>query len=207
MSVSNEAVQEKKAAAMRELLLNAAFELLVEHPAEVFSHEAIARAAGVGARTVYRYFPAQSDLYEALWRRLREQSGTIFPATEEEIVPMLASLYRAFDQNSTLVRAVMESAAGSRVRAQGAAESRASFEQSLGELLRGRSPVERRKARAVFQSMHSAGFWQMLQDRGELTSTEAGEAACWAAQTLLDALRREQRKAQSGSNDRKKRGV
>ena len=36
-----------------------------------------------------------------------------------------------------LIRAVMESAAGARVRASGAAEGRTSFDQSLHELMRG----------------------------------------------------------------------
>ena len=72
-------------------------------------------AAGVGARTVYRYFPAQADLFEALWVQVRKQSGTVFPTAEAEIVPQIGVLYRAFDENEKLVRAVMESPAGARV--------------------------------------------------------------------------------------------
>jgi AcrR family transcriptional regulator len=187
-------LQEKRTAATREHLLDAAFERLVEHPDEPFSHEAVAKAAGVGARTVYRYFPAQSDLFEALWLRLREQSGTVFPRAEEEIVPSLGVLYRAFDENEKLVRAVLESPAGARVRARGADEGRACFEQSLRGLLEGRSAAERRRVRAVFQGLHSGVFWQMLHDRGELAGTDAIAAASWAAQALLDTLRRERKK-------------
>jgi len=59
----------------------------------------------VGARTVYRYFPAQADLFEALWAQVRKRSGTVFPITETEIVAKLGALYRAFDENEKLVRA------------------------------------------------------------------------------------------------------
>jgi len=201
MKEVKETLREKQATATRNHLLDAAFELLVEHPDQPFSHEAVAKAAGVGARTVYRYFPAQADLFEALWLRVRKQSGTVFPTTESEIVPLIGELYRSFDQNEKLVRAVMESPAGARVRARGAAEGRAGFDQSLQNITQGRSPEERRKVRAVFQCIHSGPFWQMLRERGGLSGDEAISAASWAAQALLDTLRHEQKTSPIQTND------
>jgi AcrR family transcriptional regulator len=205
MAANKTVLREKQATATRDHLLGAAFELLVEHPDRPFSHEAVAKAAGVGARTVYRYFPAQVDLFEALWVQVRKRSGTVFPTTEAEVVPQISMLYRAFDENEKLVRAVMESPAGARVRARGAEEGRTNFDQSLKEVLRGRSPVERRQVRAVFHGIHSGPFWQMLRDRGGLSGPEAIAAASWAAQALLDTLRREQRNS-SQPTDKKKKG-
>jgi AcrR family transcriptional regulator len=206
MAANKTVLREKQATATRDHLLGAAFELLVEHPDRPFSHEAVAKAAGVGARTVYRYFPAQADLFEALWGQVRKRSGTVFPTSEAEVVPQISMLYRAFDENEKLVRAVMESPAGARVRARGAEEGRTSFDQSLKEVLRGRSPVERRQVRAVFHGIHSGPFWQMLRDRGGLSGPEAIAAASWAAQALLDTLRREQRHFSSQPTDKKKKG-
>jgi AcrR family transcriptional regulator len=191
MPAGRATLREKQATATRDHILGAAFELLVEHPDHPFSHESVAKAAGVGARTVYRYFPAQADLFEALWGQVRERSGTVFPTAEAEIVSKIGVMYRAFDQNEKLVRAVMESPAAARVRARGAAEGRSSFDKSLQDLMRGRSPVERRQVRAVFHGIHSGPFWQMLRDRGELSGPEAIAAASWAAEALLDMLRRE----------------
>lgn len=199
-------LRQKQAAATRDHILGAAFELLVEHPDRPFSHEAVAEAAGVGARTVYRYFPAQSDLYEALWLRVRKHSGTVFPREEDEIVPSIGVLYRAFDQNEKLVRAVMESPAGARIRARGAEESRSSFDRSLQGAMQGLRPTERRQVRAVFNGIHSGPFWQMLHDRGGLSDTEAIAAASWAAGTLLTALRSQQRNTRIPPNKREKRG-
>jgi AcrR family transcriptional regulator len=204
MSISKSTLREKQVAVTRDHILGAAFELLVEHPDRPFSHEAVAKAAGVGARTVYRYFPAQSDLYEALWAQVRKQSGTVFPTEEAEIVPSIAVLYRAFDQNEKLIRAVMESPAGARVRARGAEESRASFDRSLRDVMQGLGPAERRQVRAVFNGIHSAPFWQMLHDRGGLSSSEAISAASWAAESLLATLRRKQRTTQIPPNGKKK---
>ncbi len=192
------ALREKQTSATREHILGAALELLVEHPGEPFSHEAVAKAAGVGARTVYRYFPAQTDLFEALWAQVRERSGTVFPASEAEIVPRIRTLYQAFDENERLVRAVMESPAGARVRERGAEEGRTSFDRSLQEALRGRTPAQRRQMRAVFHGIHSGPFWQMLRDRGGLSGAEAIAAATWAAQALLDTLHAGQPKKKTG---------
>jgi len=132
--------------------------------------------------------------FEALWPRLREESGTVFPRAEEEIVPTPGARYRAFDENDKLVRAVLESPAGGRVRARGADEGRACFEQSPRGLSEGRSAAERRRVRAVFQGPHSGVFWQMLHDRGELAGADAIATASWAAQALLDTPRRERKK-------------
>lgn len=186
-------LREKRIEATRDHILDTAFNLLVEHPDLPFSHEAVAKAAGVGARTVYRYFPAQADFFEALWLKVREESGTIFPNGEDDIVPHLGVLFKSFDRNERLIRAVMESAAGARVRAGGAEEGRTSFEKSLRTLLKGRGAIECRQIRAVFQAIHSGPFWQMLHDRGGLSNDESIAAASWAMQSLLDTLRREQK--------------
>jgi AcrR family transcriptional regulator len=204
MTTDEATLREKRATVTRDHILGVAFDLLVEHPDQPFSHEAVAKAAGVGARTVYRYFPTQADLFEALWLQVREQSGTVFPTTEAEIVPLIGALFRAFDQNEKLVRAVMESPAGARVRARGAEEGRASFDQSLKEVMQGLSPAKRRQVRAVFQCIHSGPFWQMLRERGGLSGAEAIAAASWAAQALLDTLRREQKTSRIQTNDSKK---
>jgi AcrR family transcriptional regulator len=184
-------LRDKQANATREHLLEAAFTLLLERPDAPFSHEAVAKAARVGARTVYRYFPAQADLFEALWVRVRRQAGTIFPDSEEQILPQIAVLFRGFDQNEKLIRAVLESPAGHRVRERGAAEGRACITRALSQLTRGRSPAERRQTMAVFLGIYSAPFWQLLRERGGLSGPEAIAAATWATRALLDTLHRE----------------
>lgn len=206
MAANETTLQEKRIAATRDHILGVAFELLVEHPDQPFSHEAVAKAAGVGARTVYRYFPAQADLFEALWSQVRKQSGTVFPTTEGEIVPKIGVMYRAFDENEKLVRVVMESPAGARVRARGAEEGRTSFDQSLKDVTRGLGLAERRQVRAVFHAIHSGPFWQMLRDRGKLSGPEAIAAATWAAQALLDRLHRDQKNSCIKTNNRKRNG-
>jgi len=113
MAQNKATLREKQAMATRGHILGAAFELLVEHPDRPFSHEAVAKAAGVGARTLYRYFPAQADLFEALWVQVRKQSGTVFPTAEAEIVPQITSCRAASALRSLSMGSVDGSSANS----------------------------------------------------------------------------------------------
>jgi AcrR family transcriptional regulator len=182
-------LREKQATAAREHILDAAYDLLIHHMDQPFSHEAIAAKAGVGARTVYRYFPAQADLFEELWVRVRRQAGTVFPAREEEILPQVRVLFEGFNRNEDLINAVLASSAGHKVRQRGAAEGRECFSKSLAALTAGMRPVEKRQVMAVFLAIYSAPFWQLLRERGGLPGQDAIHAAEWALETLMSGLR------------------
>jgi AcrR family transcriptional regulator len=184
------ALRDKHVATTRDHILDEAYELLVNHPDEPFSHEAIAAQAGVGARTVYRYFPTQLDLYEELWERVRKQAGTIFPSSEEQIVPQVPILFGGFDRNEKVIRAVLESPAGHRVRERGAPEGRAAFSKSLAALTAGMSAAEKRRVVAIFLAIYSAPFWELLRVRGGLSGADAIAAAEWATSMLIQGLRR-----------------
>jgi AcrR family transcriptional regulator len=182
-------LRERQMAATREEILDVAMEMLGGGADQGFSHEAIAAAAGMGARTVYRHFPDRAQLMQALWVRLREQTKTRFPTREEEIVAFIRAAFHEFDEREPLIRAVLNSAAGTEVRERGGAEGRPAFAQSLGSLLAGCSANERARIIAVFIAIYSAPFWQLLKDRGGLSGPEAQEAAAWAMQTLINSLR------------------
>lgn len=175
--------------AVRDHILEAAYDLLVRHSDQPFSHEAVAARAGVGARTVYRYFPAQVNLYEELWVRIRREAGTIFPTREEEILPQVPVLFEGFNRNEDLVKAVLESRAGEHVRQRGAPEGRASFAKSLAALTAGMTAAEKRRVVAVFLAIYSAPFWHLLRERGALPGPDALCAAKWAMEALMRDLR------------------
>jgi AcrR family transcriptional regulator len=169
----------------RTLILDTAMTILAEKGP--FSHEAIAAAAGVGPRTVYRHFPSRVELYAALWQRLRTTTNIRFPQDLPQILPLVAHAFRRFEENAALVRATMASEAGNDVRAQGAIEGRASFLSSLAPHLGGIPEAEQRRLVAVCLAIYSAPFWQLLRDRGELSQAEAEEAGVWAMKVVLKA--------------------
>jgi AcrR family transcriptional regulator len=180
-------------------------EMLTSSAAGGFSHESIAVAAGMGARTVYRHFPDRAELLQALWLRLRDRTDTKFPAREEEIAAFLRSGFRSFDEHESLVRAILSSAAGIEVRERGGVEGRAAFARSLSELLTGRNATERARIIAAFVAIYSAPFWQLLRDRGQLTGPQAGDAGAWLIEVLLNELRKSKKRGKHERTNKKKR--
>ena len=189
MTLEAPTLRDRQAAATREQILEVAMHQLGQNPRGTFSHESIAESAGMGARTVYRHFPDRASLLNALWDRLREATQTRFPSAEEEILPLAQTVFREFDANETLVRAVLNSPAGTDVRERGGIEGRAAFTQSLAPSLEGLPEREKARIVAVFASFYSAPFWQLLRDRGQLSGPEAEKAVSWALETLLTAAK------------------
>lgn len=182
-------LRDRQTASTREQILQVAMQQLGQGPRGTFSHESIANAAGMGARTVYRHFPDRASLLEALWARLREATQVSFPTAESDILPMARTVFREFDANELLVRAVLNSPAGIEVRERGGVEGRAAFEQSLAPLIDDLPEPRRAQIVAVFLAIYSAQFWDLLRERGRLSGPDAQEAVVWALDTLLRATK------------------
>lgn len=179
---------ERQRAATRRVILDAAFRMLREEPAATFSHETVAQRARVAARTVYRHFPARSDLTLALWERIRDTTGTRWPQHEQEILPALRVTFDQFEEHAQLTRAVIAAAnAGHSVH--GSAEGRAAFRRSLVAILAALPPKEGDRLVGVCLAIYSAPFWQMLRDRGQLSAEDAREAGAVAMDAVLTAAR------------------
>ena len=184
-------LRDRQTATTRAEILDVAFEMLTRHPNDAFSHEAIAKKAGMGARTVYRHFPSRAELLQALWERLRGTTGIRFPADEEDVVPFIRDVFQQFEDHQALVRAVLNSSVGTEVRKTGAVRGRADLTKSLAKVLDGLPPRRQAQVVAVFLTVYSGNFWQTLRDRGGLSGPDAQEAAAWTVEALLAAARKE----------------
>jgi AcrR family transcriptional regulator len=173
----------------RKAILDSAMTMLREEPASTISHEAIADRSGIAARTVYRHFPTRGHLGAAMWARIRDETSTRWPTTEAEIGPAVRAQFAQFEKHEAFVRATMFASATTDARAQGSAEGRAAFGQSLAAVIRDLSPAEGRRLIAVCLAIYSAPFWQMLRDRGKLSALEAREAAATALEAVISAAK------------------
>ena len=173
----------------RDHIIATAQALLLDAPTEPFSHERIAEAAGLGARTVYRHFPTRADLMQALWEKVRDETRTRFPGTEEEVVAFARAQFNEFDKREALVRASNAFPAAGELRARGSLEGRPAFRRSLADITKYLSEWEQRRLLAVCLAIYSAPFWLLLRDRGELVGAEPAEAAAWALSVLLQAAK------------------
>ena len=181
-------LRDRQKASTRDLILDTALEML-GRPNEPFSHEAIAGRAGMSARTVYRHFPAQSDLFLALWQRHRERTETQFPTTEAELLPLVHTQFRQFEKHAPLVHAVLALPESAEILKHGWREGHAAFQKALSGISAELPAEQARWLVAVCQSIYSAPFWQMLRTRGQLSGDEAADAAAWAMKAVLAAAR------------------
>ena len=181
--------RQQQSANTRDHIVAAAKNLLLDAPTEPFSHERVAQAAGVGARTVYRHFPTRADLMQALWEMVRDETRTRFPRSETEVVAFARTQFNEFNEREALVRASNAFPAAGELRAQGSLEGRPAFRRSLAEITKNLSEWEQRRLVAVCLAIYSAPFWLLLRDRGELTGEEPGDAAAWALSVLLKAAK------------------
>jgi len=181
--------RQQQSANTRDHIVAAAKNLLLDAPTEPFSHERVAQAAGVGARTVYRHFPARADLMQALWETVRDETRTRFPNTEEEVVAFARTQFNEFNEREALVRASNAFPAAGELRARGSLEGRPAFRRSLAAITKNLSEWEQRRLVAVCLAIYSAPFWLLLRDRGELSGAEPGDAAAWALAALLEAAK------------------
>jgi AcrR family transcriptional regulator len=175
----------RQRAATRHAIIDASLRMLREEAGIPLSHEAVAERAGVADRTVFRHFPTRTDLTAALWERLRDETGTRWPSTEKEIVPMIRRLFDQFERNATLVRTALRTSANSEYSVHGSAEGRTAFRRSLAGLLAKLSAAEGDRLVATAVAIYSAPFWQMLRDRGKLSAKEAREAAAIAINATI----------------------
>ena len=187
MSATAVSWRQQQSANTRDHIVAAAKYLLLDAPTEPFSHERVAQAAGVGARTVYRHFPTRADLMQALWETVRDETRTRFPNTEDEVVAFARTQFNEFNEREALVRASNAFPAAGELRARGSLEGRPAFRRSLAAITKYLSEWEQRRLVAVCLAIYSAPFWLLLRDRGELSGAEPGDAAAWALATLLRA--------------------
>ena len=172
---------------MERFLTEHAFALMRDAPDAPFSHEAVAAAAGISARTVYRYFPAQKDLVAAVWRHLRDTTGTRWPMAESEVLPMIRELFAQFERNAALTRAVIAASPRANISEHGSVEGRAAFRTTLARRLVAMRTTDGDQLVAACVAIYSAPFWQMLRDRGQLSASAAADAACMAMRAVLGA--------------------
>ena len=194
-------LRERQQAATREEIVDTAMRLL-ERGDENVSHEAIAKEAGMSARTVYRHFEDRTVLMQAVWWKLRQMLNIRFPQTEDEIVPLGREAFRSLDERADLVRTVMSYVGWTLARnQQGLApmmQGSDSFSHSLGPMLQGATPKQRRLMIGCFAALYSAPFWHLLRDRGGLSGAEAQNAVAWMMTVLLEAIPKETKSQKKG---------
>lgn len=158
--------------------------------AEISVPEA-ARAAGVSVRTVYLHFPDDPARRQALaeWidTRLGDGEPIDEPTSLDELPALTKRLYAAARRHTDLVRAQAANGFTSPVRIERLRVRRMAIARLIQAI--GVSPAESRRATATVQLLMSAEAGLPLVDVHGLSFTEAGQAAAFAVEAVIERLR------------------
>jgi AcrR family transcriptional regulator len=189
-SVYESPLRREQKEATRQRILDAAGKLMATRGLGEFSYAAIAEAAGVKERTVYRHFPSKRQLLEGLWDWFQEriQYGTI-ARTEESLIAKPLQTFRAFDENEELERALWSTPEGREFRLSNVEERKAGIRAAIADATRGLPPRQTKWVAAVIHVLYSGAAWSTMKDYWGLSGEEAGKAASMAIELLLNAVR------------------
>jgi len=182
-------VRDAKKGEVRTRITDALIELLAEGVADL-NHDVIAQRAGVGRRTVYRYFPDREALMQSAWDRVTGLAGpeVTFPRSEAEMLSSLEPIYTGFDRIAPLATLVRTTPQGRAVRRSQNVRRVASYTAAAAEAVKDLSPEDQKLATAVLQVLHTTP-WLEMRDHWGLPGQDIAKAMGWAMRTLLKDLK------------------
>jgi AcrR family transcriptional regulator len=177
-----------QAAATRERIL-AACASLMEAGTEL-TYSAIARAAGVQERTVYRHFPAKADLEAGLWEWITSRLTRVdfSAATADELIASMRRSFAGFDASAPLIQAMLHSPQGLQVRLRQQAARQAMFRACVDATVPEAAPAARGRAAAALQVLYSAPSWELLRTFWGMDADQAADTIELAIRSLLAGL-------------------
>lgn len=181
-------LREAHAERTREIVLDAAVDLLAEQGGDAISHRAVARRAGVSAPTVARHFPTIDDLVRGIDQRLTQRLGvTRLELDADGILAALRTIYEGMEREERTMRAYLAAPAS---RNFGRMRRRGFIELAFRPRLQHLSADDQHKVLAVLQLFMSGQTWSHLREVWDLRGVDAAHAAHWGMATLLEAAQR-----------------
>jgi AcrR family transcriptional regulator len=182
--------RDEQAAQTTRRLLEAAADFLATHPASELTLPKLARLAGVTPPTAYTNFKTVDNLLHSLYDWLQPQLGTRDPlVAPERLHDVPRERFPRFDAHGGLLRSIWASASWSRHRS----ASRQSYIVQARENLRSVAPDQGDEALLLamgpIMAFSYPPMWQWLRDVVGLTEEQTEEAAAWAIEALVAALR------------------
>jgi AcrR family transcriptional regulator len=170
-------------------ILAAYAELIEEVGTDDVSFRLVAVRAGVGERTVFRYYPTRADLLLATAAWIER---TIFTRAESESifdVPIaIREAMEAYDRRPELAYVVAETAMRG-VNGSDPAPHREEFDGMLRHEAPSLGDDDRRAVVAALSHLDSAATWVTMRRELGMSGRDIADAATWAAEAILDPIR------------------
>ncbi|WP_374976469.1 helix-turn-helix domain-containing protein [Microbacterium trichothecenolyticum] len=170
-------------------ILAAYAELIEEVGTDDVSFRLIALRAGVGERTVFRYYPTRVDLLLATSAWIER---TIFTRAESDSifdVPIaIREAMEAYDRRPELAHVVAETAMRG-VNGADPAPHRDDFDGMLRREVPSLGDDDRRAVVAALCHLDSSATWVTMRRELGMSGRDIADAATWAAEAILDPVR------------------
>jgi AcrR family transcriptional regulator len=175
---------------VRARIEDALLEVLADGDPTGVNHDEVALRAGVGRRTVYRYYPDRAALLEAVYHRLNRAAGpgVAMPRSARGMIDGLEELFTGFDRNADAMTVTMASAEGRAIRNAMSAERVAAYRAALAEETAHLDPRRRDMVVAAIQLLNSGFAWREYRDQWKLQGKDMAAASRWAIEALLRDL-------------------
>jgi AcrR family transcriptional regulator len=181
-------VRREQVAETRDRILTAAAELVHGYPTwdwKELTFRAVAERAGVGERTVYRHFPSERELHDALLAHLAVQAGVSYEGMElDDLAPVAAKVFAALS-----LFAVSPLTEGPPLFPTVDRQRRDAVLGAVASTTVGWPDEERQKAAAVLDVLWSVASFERIVTKWALDSEDATQAIIWAIGLVIDALR------------------
>src|SRR5918995_2272870 len=193
MSSEPDTLREAHKRATRGRIVQAVADLVAEaHPAAI-SVPAVAKRAGVGVGTVYRYFPTKEALLDAsamvLGDEAKLSSLDAYPSTFEEAASLLPDQFAAIARQLPLTRNQLASPLGRELRQVRWEAKQAALARALaGSGIDPSSPSGERLA-AVVDVLTSSTAVLELHDKAKIPVDVAAAHVLWALDVLTRATK------------------
>ena len=187
-------LRDRNKARTRESLLDAVARCIEHDGLANLSFGQIAREAGVGESTAFRYFPNKEALLEAFWEWAPHSiNRDQFPGTFDELAERLGPDFANFDARESLIRGMLASPLGRQARRRANAPRQKAFEELVDREIGPMPDAERKRLCAALQLLYSASAWAAFKDYWDMDGREAATASVEAIGALLDDARRRMR--------------
>jgi AcrR family transcriptional regulator len=182
-------VRRRQAAETRDRIVTAGSELVHEFDSwhwDALTFRAVAERAGVGERTVYRHFPTERHLHDAVMARLEEEAGVTYEGLDLSRLPEITA--RVFSsRRSFAAREVVETPADP-LLVEVDQRRRDSLLQAVADATPAWSDTERRTTAALLDVVWSMPAYERLVGAWELDGDDATAAITWLMSLLTGAI-------------------
>lgn len=190
-SADDATLKDRQLALTRELILDAAIDLLEHGAVQELTMRSVSRRANLAERTIFRHFASRDDLLDALAAEVSTRLELpALPASAGELPAVPRALYRAFEARANLTRAALHSELFDRIR-QTTASARWRAVQALVDAhAPHRSERDRRLAAANIRFLLAATSWHYYRFYFGFSLTDSIAAAELLIRQTVDGLER-----------------